>query len=236
MSEAGLFLGRREKRLKSGDLATLEQAILGLLALMIGFTFLMALSRFDARRDAILGESNAIGTVALRARLLPVPFNEEALKLLREYAQVRLSATQNIVVQDKYKAAIDRASDLREALWRTTSRLAAKESGIVPTGIFVQALNEMIDSQGRYMFALQSRVPNVVFWALYGVTVVAFFLVGYASGLSGRRLRLPVYLMAVVVSGLIMLIQDLDRPTIGFITVTQQPMIDVVQSIGGYIE
>jgi hypothetical protein len=47
--------------------------MLGLLALIISFTFAMALSRFDARRDALLREANAIGTAALRARLLPTP-------------------------------------------------------------------------------------------------------------------------------------------------------------------
>ena len=48
----------------------------------------MALSRFEGRRDAVLDEANAIGTTALRARLLPEPHNTETLKLLREYVQV----------------------------------------------------------------------------------------------------------------------------------------------------
>src|SRR5262249_53666811 len=68
--------------------STLESAILGLLALMIGFTFAMALSRFEARRAAVLEEANAIGTTALRTRLLPAPHSTESLKLLREYVQI----------------------------------------------------------------------------------------------------------------------------------------------------
>ena len=63
---------------------------MGLLALIIGFIFLMALMRFEARREAVLNEANAIGTTALRARLLPAPHREESLKLLREYAQIRI--------------------------------------------------------------------------------------------------------------------------------------------------
>ena len=58
--------------------------MLGLLALMIAFTFSMALSRFDLRRDALLNEANVIGTTALRARLLPEPHRIETLKLLRD--------------------------------------------------------------------------------------------------------------------------------------------------------
>jgi hypothetical protein len=68
----------------SGE-STLEGVVLGLLALMIGFSFAIALSRFEARRDAVLNEANAIGTTARRARLLPAPYDSEALKSLRQY-------------------------------------------------------------------------------------------------------------------------------------------------------
>jgi hypothetical protein len=101
---------------------------------------------------------------------------------------------------------------------------------IVPCA-FVQAVNEMLDSQGRHTFALESGVPNAVFWALYGIGAVAFLFVGYANRLQAQSLRIPVYLMAAVVSGLIVLIQDLDRPTVGFINVNQVPMIDAVRDI-----
>ena len=76
-SEAGRLLGVRAAGRGGDDVSTLEAAILGLLALMIGFTFAMALTRFDARRDAVVNEANAIGTTALRARLLPAPHNVE---------------------------------------------------------------------------------------------------------------------------------------------------------------
>jgi hypothetical protein len=73
----------------SANISALEQSLVGLLALVVGFTFFMALMRFDARRDAVLNEANAIGTTALRARLLPEPHRMETLKLLREYVQIR---------------------------------------------------------------------------------------------------------------------------------------------------
>ena len=95
-SEIGRRLGVRAGSAGGDNVSTLEGAILGLLALMIGFTFAMALSRFEARRDAVLNEANAIGTTALRARLLPPPHNTQALKLLREYVHVRLDIAQRI--------------------------------------------------------------------------------------------------------------------------------------------
>lgn len=233
-SETGRLLGVRATGRGGGDVSTLEGAILGLLALMIGFTFAMALSRFEARRDAVLNEANAIGTTALRARLLPAPHNMEALKSLREYVQIRLEITQRSPSAAELKAAIDRSNGIQEALWRNTMALAAKDTGLVPTGVFIQSLNEMIDSQGKRLAALHSRVPNIVFLSLYGVAIVAFIFAGYANGLEARRLRLPGYVMGVLVSAVILLVQDLDRPTAGFISVSQQPMIDTAASIATY--
>jgi hypothetical protein len=83
--EIGRFVGVRVGKQGGDNASTLEAAVLGLLALMIGFTFAMALSRFEARRDAVLNEANAIGATALRARLLREPHRTEVLKLLREY-------------------------------------------------------------------------------------------------------------------------------------------------------
>ena len=95
-SEAGRLLGVRAIGRGGDDVSTLEGAILGLLALLISFTFAMALSRFEARRDAVLSEANAIGTTALRARLLPAPHNVDINKLLQEYVRIRLDITQRV--------------------------------------------------------------------------------------------------------------------------------------------
>jgi hypothetical protein len=89
--EIGWRLGKRnEGHGVGGNISALEQSLLGLLALMVGFTFLMALTRFEARREAVLNEANTTGTTALRARLLPEPHRTASLKLLREYAQMRV--------------------------------------------------------------------------------------------------------------------------------------------------
>lgn len=235
-SEVGRWLGVRARGRGGEDISTLESAILGLLALMIGFTFAMSLSRFESRRDAILNEANAIGTTALRARLLPSPHNTDALKLLREYVKIRLDITQRVLSPAELDAAIARSDKLQEALWQIAKAAAAKDNGMVPTGLFIQTLNEMIDNQGKRLAALRNRVPNIVLVALYGVAVVAGAFAGYASGLGVRSSRLPVYVTIVLVSGVILLIQDLDRPRTGFITVSQQPMIDTAASIASYAD
>jgi hypothetical protein len=233
-SEAGRFVGMRASGRGGGDVTTLEGAALGLLALMIGFTFAMTLSRFEARRDAVLAEANAIGTTALRARLLPSPHNIEINKLLREYVKLRLDLTQRVASTIELNAAIVRSSEIHEALWRQAKLVAAKDNGMVPTGLFIQTLNEMIDDHGKRLEAFRNRVPNIVLVALYGVAIVACALTGYGNGLETHRVRLPVYTTALLIAAVILLIQDLDRQTTGFIKTSQQPMIDTAANIAAY--
>jgi hypothetical protein len=232
--EIGRLLGIRATGRGGDDVSTLEGAALGLLALMIGFTFAMALARFDARRDAVLSEANAIGTTALRARMLPKPHEAEALNSLQKYVQIRLDITRRVASTAELKAAIAHSNEIQESLWQNAMALAAKNTELVPTGLFIQSLNEMIDNQGKRLAAVYSRVPNIVLETLYVVAIVAFFFVGYANGLQRRRVRLPVYVMGFLVCSVILLIQDLDRPTRGFITVSQQPMIDTAAAIAAY--
>ena len=232
--EIGRLMGRRAVGRGGGDVSTLEGATLGLLALMIGFTFSMALSRFEARRDAVVNEANAIGTTALRARLLPAPNRSEALNLLKEYAQVRLEAAESAPNTSKLETAISRSNQIQEELWQNAAAVTAKDAAVVPTGIFIQSLNEMIDNHAKRLSAVQNRVPNIVFLSLYAVAVAAFAFVGYANGLQERRVRLPTYLMGAIVASVILLVQDLDRPAAGFISVSQQPMLDLVAAIAGY--
>jgi len=233
-SEAGWQLASKGAGRGGDNISTLESALLGLLALIIGFTFAMALSRFEARRDAVLNEANAIGTTALRARLLPEPHRTATLKLLREYVQIRLDVVQSPRSFAEQKPVIDRSNEIQEALWQTAKVMAAMDKKMVPTGLFIQTLNEMIDNQGKRLAALRNRVPNIVFLGLFGIAAVACGFVGYAGGRDAKRTRLPVYIMATLVTVVILLILDLDRPNSGFITTNQQAMQDAAAAIAAF--
>jgi hypothetical protein len=231
-AEIGHALGLRITG--ESNVLTLEAAMLGLLALMLSFTFAMAVTRFDARRDAVLKEANAIGTAALRARLLPSPHDAESLRLLQDYAQIRLDISRRAPTPPELDAAIARSNTIQERLWLEIKSVAAKDNAMVPTGLYIQALNEMFDDQESRLTALRERVPNVVLWALYGIAVVGIGYAGYASGTGKRRWRLPVYAMNLLAASVILLIQDLDRPNSGFISVSQQPMVDTAKAVASY--
>lgn len=230
-SETGRRLGVRALRRGGDNVATLEAAILGLLALMISFTFAMALSRFEARRDAVLNEANAIGTTALRARLLPPPESQTITRMLKDYADLRLDISSHSKTPVELNQAIGRSAAMHQALWQQAQAVAAKDNAMVPTGLFLQTLNEMIDDEQKHRTAIRNQVPNIVLLALYGIAIIAVAFTGYAGGLESRQSRLPVYVMGMLVCAVILLIQDLDRPTSGFIHVSQQPMIDAVAGI-----
>jgi hypothetical protein len=182
----------------------------------------------------VLNEANAIGTTALRARLLSEPHRTDILKLLKEYVKIRVDIVESGQSLAELKTAVDRSNVVQEALWQQMKALVARDNSMVPTGLFIQTLNGMIDDQEKRLAALRNRVPNVVLLGLFGIAAIAGGFAGYASGLDPKRNRLPVYIMGFLVSAVILLIFDLDRPSSGFIRNDQQSMIDVSASIGAF--
>ena len=232
-SAIGHYLGLRD--CGEANVSTLEASVLGLLALMLSFTFAMAVTRFDARRDAVLNEANAIGTAALRAGLLPAPHGIESLRLYRDYVQIRLDITKRVPTPAEFNVAIARSNDLQKALWLQAKAAMAKDNAMAPTGLYIQALNEMFDDQEKRLTAFRTRMPNIVVLALYGIAIVAVGFAAYASGLEKRRWRLPIYVAVFLVAGVVILIQDIDRPSTGFVAVSQQPMVDTADAIDNYL-
>lgn len=230
-SEFGRWMGVKVGQRGGDNVVTLESATLALLALMIGFTFAMALTRFEARRVGVLHEANAIGTTALRARLLPEPERTATLKLLRDYVQTRLDVIGQNLSEVEVRALLQRSNTVQAALWQRVQALAAKDQGMVPTGLYIQSLNEMIDIQTERVQAYRTRLPTVVVVALFGIAAVAGGFSGYSAGLGGLRTRPPIYVTGMLVAAVIILILDLDRPTEGFIRVGQQPMHDAAVSL-----
>ena len=147
--EGGYRLGKW-RRLRISDekeqpVGAMVASILGLVALVLGFTFSLAASRFDARRIAVLEESNAIGTTYLRARLLPEPQRSEIPRLLREYVEARIQVTE----EGKTEQALARSEALHELLWAQATAAAEKDTGSIMTGVFIQSLNDVIDLHAK---------------------------------------------------------------------------------------
>jgi len=116
----GVSLGARSRpgEQAASVVGTIESGLLGLLALLIGFTFSIALSRFEARKEAVLQEANAIGTAALRTQFLPGDEAAEALSLLREYTTLRIARATDETDASATMRVVPRSLAIQTRLWR----------------------------------------------------------------------------------------------------------------------
>jgi hypothetical protein len=230
--EAGYRAGRwrhaRTTEEKDAPVSAMVAAILGLVAFMLAFTFGLAASRFDAKRQTVLEEANAIGTTYLRTRLLPEPQKSETAKLLRDYVDVRVRAVQ----EGNIAEAITQSEKLQELIWQQAVAAADKDHGSIMTGLFVQSLNEMIDVHAKRMLTgLRSRIPITIWFGLFALSALGICSMGYQAGLSATSHSPAMMALVVAFAGVLFLIVDLDRGREGFLTVDQTAMTDLQRSM-----
>ena len=212
-------------------LSTMAAPSIGLLALMIGFTFSMAVTRFEARKSALVTEANAIGTAALRGRMLPEPYSSAVAPMFKEYAKSRVASTGQTAGSASTVVAINRALELQEQLWRAAIAASASNPQVVPSGLFVQALNSMIDIHAERLAAGRNHVPSLVLLTLIGIAIASLSFAAYGLQSTGLYRRAALWVMVVMIGSVILLVFDLDRPQGGFITVNQQPLLDLIDSM-----
>jgi hypothetical protein len=234
-AEIGFLLGRRARpdiddRTRS-QISTIQAAVLGMLALLLGFTFSLSTSRYEIRKQLVLEESNAIGTTFLRAQLLPEPHRREALNLLRRYVDIRLEFYRAGIDPVLLRQANDKTEKTHKDLWSHAVAVGEKDPRAITTGLFIQSLNEMIDLHSKRMAALENHVPEVVFILLYLVSIMALGMLGYGCGLGGQRSLLMAMTTALLIAFVILIIMDLDRPRRGLVQVSQQRLIELQESL-----
>ncbi len=201
--------------------------MLGLLALLLGFTFAMTVSRFEVRKQLVLDEANAIHTTFLRAQLLPQPQRQEVSQLLRQYVEVRLKFYQAGVDPGRLREAERQAEQLHLLLWSYAAAIGEKDPRAVTTGLFLQSLNEVIDLYAKRLTALENHVPEIILVLLYSAALVANGLIGYGCGLGGRRNFYVTLTASMLIAFVIWVIVDLDRPRRGLIKVGQERLLDL---------
>ena len=229
--ECGYRMGkyRRDHREleKETPVGTMVGATLGLLALILAFTFGLAAARFDTRRQVLLDEANAIGTTYLRAGMLPDK-GEEIRTLLRNYVGTRIEAVRS----NKITEGIRNSENIQNELWAQATAVAGKNPNSIVVGLFVQSLNQMIDLHAaRLQASLRSRIPGAIWIGLFAVAALSLAAMGYHSGMVGTRRSLTVLVVAITFSVVIELIADLDRPQEGVLKVSQQALLDLQRSM-----
>ncbi|MCE9547663.1 MAG: hypothetical protein K8T25_19510 [Planctomycetia bacterium] len=220
---AAFTLRRRKEKEPDAPLGSVVGAVLGLLAFILAFTFGIAASRFDTRRQLVLQESNAIGTTYLRAALLPPKEGLEIRRLLREYARIRVNIAAGGVDE-----TLRKSEEIQSLLWAQTIAVVKENMDSEVRSLFIDSLNQLIDlHQSRKTVGLQYRVPGMVWLCLYLLTVLSMLAVGYQSGMAGTRRLRGTPILAAAFSLVILMIADIDRPGEGLLRVSQQPIADV---------
>jgi hypothetical protein len=235
--ELGYRLGRPQALTTSDALRThinsVQASLLGLLALIIGFTFAVALQHYDARSVAVVTEANAIGTAWLRTALVAEPERGELRTLLRRYVDTRVDEGHETLSQGAARnASLGAGSELQDALWQTVARVVAKDQSPVTAGLFVAALNDSIDAFGDRNAHLSRHVPEVVLWILFATFGVTAGVLGYSAGIAAHRPPLASMLLVALIVLVTYLIIDLDRPRRGLIQVSQAPMLELRAGMG----
>ena len=233
--EVGYRLGRRRQaRTDEPDMthtSALQGATLGLLALLLGFTFAMSVSRFDVRKTVIVDQANAIGTAELRSRLLPAPHAENAQHLFREYVDAWLLFKNVGIDIEAMNAAEAHAARIEGQLWDMARAVSTADPHSIPAGLFTAAMNDVIDLHEKRHRSLEDRVPEPVFFMLFAVSLLALGQVAYSAGLTGRRRQVANVLFAFVIALVLVLIIDIDRPRRGLIQVSQDSMLRLKDSL-----
>jgi hypothetical protein len=236
MIELGYRLGLRSKHDTNDPFVShtgsIQAALLGLLALLLGFTYSQSLSRYEQRSEAVVSEANAIGTAWLRAHLLPVPAREAVLQDMRTYQDLRVKAgSVSLVERNARESLLQDSQNMLNQLWHSALQAAQADPSPITTGLFIQSLNTMIDAFGSREAALNRHVPEVVLFLLYGTLLITACVLGFTAGLAGHRASFVTYLMVGLIVIIVFIIIDLDRPRRGLIEVSQKSMLDLQATI-----
>ena len=229
VSEIGFRIaGKEADDARKTQSVALLGSMLGLLALLLGFTFSIAQARQLDRTLLLVDEANAIGTTYLRAAMLPPPHGAKVRQLLRDYVDLRLG----IRWREGFARKLERSEALHAALWKEAVACAAELPASLPVSLFITSLNDVIDLHTeRVSAAVYRRLPNAIVATMFAVALLAMFIQGHSAGLSHGRATLATLAVTVSVAAVLTLIMDLDRPRQSMFRVDQSALVDLQKSM-----
>ena len=227
--ELGHRLGRRIKH-TGEDTTSPQTAVLGLVGLLLAFSFSLAENRFELRKLLVVDEANAIGTLYLRADLLSKPAGDELRAHLRRYVDVRIAWHRGAFEEAQRGHLEAEQTRLQQSMWNVVMREMKRDPHDTTVPLAVQVANQVIDDAAARKAARANRVPASVVVLLAIAVALGALTIGYRPG-AQRRSALGSSIFAVLTALTLITLLDLDRPTLGFIRVTTQPLIDARQAM-----
>jgi hypothetical protein len=210
------------------DFNLIAAASLTLMGLIIGFSFSMAISRYDQRKNYEEAEANAIGTEYVRADLLPGTDCGRVRALLRNYLNQRILfyETRNEGELQQINAA---TAELQNDLWTAVQSPAVARPTPL-TALAVSGMNDVLNSEGRTQASWWNRIPGEAWGLLAIIALCSNMLIGY--GVSGTGTKGPLFLvLPFLVSISLLLISDIDSPRGGLVRVRPQNLESLWHSL-----
>ena len=227
-AQVGAYL-RRRRPLKDElreDYGLIETATLTLLGLIIGFSFSMATTRYDLRKNYEEAEANAIGTEYVRADLLPASDAAAVRAQLRKYTELRIAFYRTRQHEELVQIDADTAQ-LQSEMWSKVQAAAVAQPTPV-VALAVAGMNDVLNAQGYTQAEWWNRIPASAWALLIGIAVCCNLLVGYGAR-SAKGVMLLI--LPLIVSISFLLIADIDSPRGGFIHVVPQNLVSLQQSL-----
>jgi hypothetical protein len=231
---AGVAAGRRELGLAPSantPVATVQTALLGLLALLLAFTYYQAADRFELRRSLFVAETNAITTLWLRASFLSEPDRAELREALAEYAELQavpdMARLDIAAVEDRFRAA----EALHAPMWASGTRRTQTNPPTALDSLLASALNDLIALHTSRISSYQNRVPASALFLLSGLSVLCVLLMGFGFGEAAPSRAGLLGVLALAITGATLCILDLDQSHRGWARISQNTRRHVVAQL-----
>jgi len=205
-------------------------AMLGLLALLLGFTLSMGVSRWDERRDVIVTESNAIGTLWLRAGLLEKHQRDGLRDALRDYADTRIALGGAGGAREAMRAARSRSEFLHTSIWSVVEQANQPGQSNAVLSSLISGANELIDIHELRISSIENSLPAALFLLLITIASVAIWFFAWSFGASSQGRRTANLMLGILISAVLLVIMDVNRPQRGRITVGTESLQRVSES------
>jgi hypothetical protein len=227
---SGASFRQRNTEVAENHSGSVQGAVLGLLGLLLGFSFAMSVGHYDDRCKLIVEEANSIQTSWQRADFLPPPHNQQVKDLLKRYTELKMQAFDEAENEEIVAQVRKEITQIRRSLWDHTAAATLK----IPTPVtlsFVTSLNETLDIDVSRKAAIGSRIPGVVWLLMLVVAGCGAWSSGYGSGAGGLRSLFNQYVFPALIGIVITLVADIDRPTKGLVSMDQEPFEDLLDSM-----
>ena len=195
----------------------ISSSLLGLLALILGFTFAMAGSRYENRKNNLIDEANCIGTAILRADIYPDSLKNEFKKDFKSYLDSRRDYYILDNNEEKLTASLKQSAVESGKLWNRAAFYAKNKDYFIQSTMMLPALNAMFDSASKSNMVLNSKVPETIVYLMLAFSVIISFFIGYNSGLEKKINTKFIIGFCFLICIVILITLDLDRPRRGLI-------------------